>query len=35
MTRDLYDAFVTNVDLDQAVEEACKLVDARRESLQQ
>lgn len=33
MTQDLYDAFVTNVDLDQAVEEACGLVDARRGSL--
>lgn len=35
MTRDLYDAFVTNVDLDQAVKEACELVEARRRSLQQ
>ncbi len=35
MTRDLYDAFVTNVDLDQAVTEACELVEARRGSLQQ
>ena len=35
MTRNLYDAFVTNVDLDQAVTEACDLVEARRGSLQQ
>ena len=35
MTRDLYDAFVTNVDLDQAVEEACELIETRRRSLQQ